>query len=151
MGFNASQSSRAWSGRTEKPVREIRLGGLSQATGIQPLTTVAYQQHPAPVSSPVRNSCRVSSTHLNLLLPQILEEKADLFFHLQQQRLIELVRAGKVEEALAFAQEFLAPCGEENPAFLEELGACWAAYPQGSVQGRHVGSCDKVSKQTGLV
>ncbi|GAB4821825.1 hypothetical protein N2152v2_008871 [Parachlorella kessleri] len=57
----------------------------------------------------------------NDLDPEILEEKADLFFHLQQQRLIELVRAGKVEEALAFAQEFLAPCGEENPAFLEEL------------------------------
>jgi hypothetical protein len=70
-----------------------------------------------------------AATFLNTCLPsfgllaQILEEKADLFFHLQQQRLIELVRAGRVEDALGFAQEFLAPCGEEHPAFLEELGA----------------------------
>ncbi|KAL4556815.1 hypothetical protein LXL04_034978 [Taraxacum kok-saghyz] len=37
-----------------------------------------------------------------------------LFFHLQQQRLIELIRNGKVEEALEFAQE-------ELQSFLEEL------------------------------
>ena len=65
--------------------------------------------------------------------PKILEEQPELFFHLQQQRLIELVRAGEVEQALEFAQEHLAPCGEENPAFLEELGeaarrACCACY-----------------------
>jgi hypothetical protein len=53
---------------------------------------------------------------------QILEEQHALFFHLQQQRLIELIRSGKTEEALAFAQEYLAPHGEENEAFLEELG-----------------------------
>ncbi|KAE7995612.1 hypothetical protein FH972_000388 [Carpinus fangiana] len=45
----------------------------------------------------------------------------ELFFHLQQQRLIELIRNGKVEEALEFAQEELAPRGEENQSFLEEL------------------------------
>jgi hypothetical protein len=54
---------------------------------------------------------------------QILEEQQSLFFHLQQQRLIELIRQGKTEQALAFAQEYLAPHGEENEAFLEELGA----------------------------
>lgn len=53
---------------------------------------------------------------------QILEERAELFFHLQQQRLIELVRQGKTEDALGFAQEYLAPHGEENPEFLKELG-----------------------------
>ena len=37
-----------------------------------------------------------------------------LVFHLQQQRLIELIRAGQIEEALQFAQEYLAPQGEEN-------------------------------------
>ncbi len=54
---------------------------------------------------------------------QILEEKHQLSFHLQQQRLIELVREGRTEEALEFAQEYLAPRGEEHPAFLGELGA----------------------------
>ncbi|XP_058095442.1 protein GID8 homolog isoform X2 [Magnolia sinica] len=51
----------------------------------------------------------------------ILDTNPQLFFHLQQQRLIELIRNGKVEEALEFAQEELAPRGEENPNFLEEL------------------------------
>jgi hypothetical protein len=53
---------------------------------------------------------------------QILETQGELFFHLQQQRLIELIRKGKTEEALQFAEEYLAPQGEENPKFLEELG-----------------------------
>ena len=45
---------------------------------------------------------------------QILDTNPQLFFHLQQQRLIELIRNGKVDEALEFAQEELAPRGEEN-------------------------------------
>jgi hypothetical protein len=53
-----------------------------------------------------------------------------LLFHLQQQQLIELVRARNTEEALAFAGEYLAPHGEENEAFLEELGARCALLPQ---------------------
>ncbi|KAA3489106.1 glucose-induced degradation protein 8-like protein [Gossypium australe] len=51
----------------------------------------------------------------------ILDTNPRLFFQLQQQRLIELIRNGKVEEALEFAQEELAPRGEENQSFLEEL------------------------------
>ncbi|GMH37587.1 hypothetical protein BSKO_05460 [Bryopsis sp. KO-2023] len=58
---------------------------------------------------------------VNDLNPEILEERSELFFHLQQQRLIELIRQGKTEEALEFAQEYLAPHGEENPLFLKEL------------------------------
>ncbi|KAH1054949.1 hypothetical protein J1N35_033014 [Gossypium stocksii] len=51
----------------------------------------------------------------------ILDTNPELFFHLQQQRLIELIRNEKIEEALEFAQEELAPRGEENQSFLEEL------------------------------
>jgi len=58
---------------------------------------------------------------VNDLNPEILEDRAHLFFHLQQQRLIELIRTGQTEQALEFAQEYLAPRGEENAAFLEEL------------------------------
>jgi hypothetical protein len=54
--------------------------------------------------------------------PQILEEQQGLLFHLQQQRLIEMIRAGATSEALDFAREYLAPAGEEHPEFLEELG-----------------------------
>lgn len=58
---------------------------------------------------------------VNDLNPYILEAQEELFFHLQQQRLIELIRQGKTEEALNFAQEYLAPQGEEHPQFLDEL------------------------------
>ncbi|GER31638.1 LisH and RanBPM domains containing protein [Striga asiatica] len=58
---------------------------------------------------------------VNDLNPEILDTNPELYFHLQQQRLIEFIRNGKVEEALEFAQEELAPRGEENQGFLEEL------------------------------
>ncbi|CAJ0768537.1 23612_t:CDS:2, partial [Entrophospora sp. SA101] len=51
----------------------------------------------------------------------ILDTNPKLYFHLQQQRLIEYIRQGRVSEALEFAQDELAPLGEENPEFLEEL------------------------------
>ena len=44
-----------------------------------------------------------------------------LFFRLQQQRLIELIRQGNISESLAFAAEELAPRGEEHPELLPEL------------------------------
>jgi hypothetical protein len=44
-----------------------------------------------------------------------------LIFHLKQQRLIELIREGNIDNALSYAQEEMAPRGEENPEFLEEL------------------------------
>lgn len=59
---------------------------------------------------------------LLVILEQILETQKGLFFHLHQQRLIELIRQGKTEEALDFATDHLAAQGEENPEFLAELG-----------------------------
>jgi hypothetical protein len=44
-----------------------------------------------------------------------------LYFKLQQQKLIEFIRQGRIPEALQFAQEELAPRGEESPEFLSEL------------------------------
>ena len=78
----------------------------------------------ALVLAPNRNtqSCP-DSCQSQVLRPQILEEQQELAFHLQQQRLIELIREGRVDDALEFAQENLAPLGEEQPALLEELGA----------------------------
>ncbi|AQL08218.1 LisH and RanBPM domains containing protein [Zea mays] len=51
---------------------------------------------------------------INDLNPTILDTNPQLYFHLQQQKLIELIRVGKINEALEFAQEELAPRGEEN-------------------------------------
>lgn len=55
-------------------------------------------------------------------LVQILEGHVQLSFHLQQQQLIELIRENKIEEALDFAEAFLAPLGEEHPNLLKALG-----------------------------
>ena len=79
--------------------------------------------HPSPstsVGSLEKDSCLHVWIHLCCV--QILEDSDKLSFHLQQQRLIELIREGKTEDALEFAQEYLAPIGEEEPSFLSELG-----------------------------
>ena len=43
-----------------------------------------------------------------------LDTNPKLFFLLQQQLFIELVRSGKIMEALQYAQQEMAPMGEEN-------------------------------------
>ncbi|KAI5898460.1 uncharacterized protein SCHCODRAFT_02165614 [Schizophyllum commune H4-8] len=63
-------------------------------------------------------------TRVNDLNPdtlRILDTNPALYFHLQQQRLIELIRDNRIDEALQFAQNELAPRGEENPEFLADL------------------------------
>lgn len=45
---------------------------------------------------------------------QILDTNPQLFFHLQQQRFIELIRQNEIQKALDFAKEELVPRGEEN-------------------------------------
>ena len=54
------------------------------------------------------------NTIVENILNQILDTNPKLYFHLQQQRLIEYIREGKIAEALEFAQDELAPRGEEN-------------------------------------
>jgi hypothetical protein len=44
-----------------------------------------------------------------------------LYFKLQQQKLIEFIRQGRIPEALQFAQDELAPRAEESPEFLSDL------------------------------
>ena len=53
--------------------------------------------------------------------PEILDTRPHLLFHLQQQRLIELIRCGDIDAAVDFAQNQMAEQGKENPKFLEEL------------------------------
>ena len=58
---------------------------------------------------------------VNDLDPEILEHNTELMFHLQQQRFIEFIRNGQIDEALEFAQDKLAAKGEDHPNFLEEF------------------------------
>eukprot|EP00357_Protocruzia_adherens_P037239 CAMPEP_0115017742 /NCGR_PEP_ID=MMETSP0216-20121206/28324_1 /TAXON_ID=223996 /ORGANISM="Protocruzia adherens, Strain Boccale" /LENGTH=234 /DNA_ID=CAMNT_0002388669 /DNA_START=61 /DNA_END=765 /DNA_ORIENTATION=- len=58
---------------------------------------------------------------VNNLNPEVLDKNSGLYFSLEQQKFIELLKADKQEEALLFAQESLAQKAEENPEFLPEL------------------------------
>ena len=55
-----------------------------------------------------------------------------MLFHLHLQRFIELIRHGKVPEALEFASTELAPRGAQNPEFLGDLEKTMAllAFPE---------------------
>lgn len=79
---------------------------------------------------------------VNELDPEILDTNPLLFFHLQQQRLIELIRAGSIPEALRFASEELAPRGEEFPHLLPELEKTMAliAFDLPTTDGSAAGS-----------
>jgi len=58
---------------------------------------------------------------VNELDPGLLGRNEHLAFHLLQQQLIEIIRDGRVEDALLFAQQHLAPAGESSPAYLEDI------------------------------
>ena len=62
-----------------------------------------------------------ATSMVHQLYPELLDDDRHLFFHLQQQQLIELIRQSKVEEALEFASEQLAEKGEESELVLEQL------------------------------
>ncbi|KAF6265934.1 CTLH/CRA C-terminal to lish motif domain-containing protein [Scenedesmus sp. NREL 46B-D3] len=95
---------------------------LEQESGTAPGVELGSITHRMEIRKAVQSGqVEEAIDKVNDMDPEILEEQQALFFHLQQQRLIELIRNRKTVEALAFAQEYLAPHGEENEAFLEEL------------------------------
>lgn len=58
---------------------------------------------------------------MNSLYPELLDTDRYLYFRLQQQQLIELIKGKNLETALDFAQNRLSERVEENPAVLPEL------------------------------
>ncbi|KAF9975231.1 Glucose-induced degradation complex subunit, partial [Actinomortierella ambigua] len=95
---------------------------FSQESGATPPVNLESIQDRMIVRTAIqRGNIEAAIDRVNDLNPEILDTNPKLFFHLQQQRLIELIREGKIDDALEFAQEELAPRGEENPEFLAEL------------------------------
>ncbi|CAK9297045.1 unnamed protein product [Gordionus sp. m RMFG-2023] len=62
-----------------------------------------------------------SITLINDKYPELLDDNRYLFFQLQQQQLIELIRQKRIEDALIFAQNNLAEYGEDNSEVLDQL------------------------------
>ncbi|KAI7824742.1 CTLH/CRA C-terminal to lish motif domain-containing protein [Gamsiella multidivaricata] len=95
---------------------------FSQESGAKPPVNLESIQDRMVVRTAIqRGNIEEAIERVNDLNPEILDTNPKLFFHLQQQRLIEFIREGQIMEALEFAQEELAPRGEENPEFLAEL------------------------------
>mmetsp|Transcript_33930 Transcript_33930/g.44761 ORF Transcript_33930/g.44761 Transcript_33930/m.44761 type:complete len:250 (-) Transcript_33930:292-1041(-) len=58
---------------------------------------------------------------VNEMEPQLLDRHEGLFFALRKQQLVEHIAAGRLEEALQFAAQEVAPLVLGKPGFLEEL------------------------------
>ncbi|KAG8856578.1 hypothetical protein FRB96_006338 [Tulasnella sp. 330] len=95
---------------------------FSRETGIPSAVELATIESRMCIREAVqRGDVEEAIERVNDLNPEILDSNPGLYFHLQQQRLIEHIRHGRVVEALSFAQSELAPRGEENPEYLSEL------------------------------
>jgi hypothetical protein len=84
---------------------------------------------------------------VNDLDPEILDTNPSLYFHLQQQKLIEFIRSDKINDAIVFAQQELAPRGEENPEFLMELERTMALLAFDSIASSPVGDLFEASQR----
>ncbi|XP_055390136.1 glucose-induced degradation protein 8-B homolog [Condylostylus longicornis] len=95
---------------------------FQQEAGLEPSVELSSLDDRILIRSAVQSGRVQEATHLvNQLHPELLDNDRYLFFHLQQLQLIELIRAGKVEEALTFAQTKLSEAGENIPEALSEL------------------------------
>ncbi|XP_004535093.1 glucose-induced degradation protein 8 homolog [Ceratitis capitata] len=90
--------------------------------GLEPSVELSSLDDRILIREAVQNGRIQEATHLvNQLHPELLDNDRYLFFHLQQLQLIELIRGGKIEEALTFAQNKLSEAGEDIPEALNEL------------------------------
>jgi len=91
-------------------------------SGIKPSVDLDTLDERIKIRDAIQNGrIRDAVAMVNKLHPELLDNDRYLFFHLQQQHLIELIRERNTEEALKFAQEQLAERGEENQEVLGEL------------------------------
>ncbi|XP_054714423.1 glucose-induced degradation protein 8 homolog isoform X1 [Uloborus diversus] len=91
-------------------------------SGIQPAVELDTLDERIKIRDAIQNGRIQDAIQLvNNLHPELLDCDRYLFFHLQQQHLIELIRERNIEEALKYAQEQLAERGEENKEVLAEL------------------------------
>ena len=94
---------------------------FQRESGLSTEIDLGAMQHRMDIRSAVQHGdVATAIARVNELNPAVLEDER-ISFHLQQQQLIELIRAGKLEDALAFAQAELAPRCADNEAFLGEM------------------------------
>ncbi|XP_054274198.1 glucose-induced degradation protein 8-A homolog [Macrosteles quadrilineatus] len=95
---------------------------FQQESGVQPSMDLNLMDNRIRIRDAIQGGRIQEATLLvNQLHPDLLDNDRYLYFHLQQLHLIELIRAGNVEEALQFAQDQLSEVGESDPGVLNEL------------------------------
>ncbi|KAG8311440.1 Glucose-induced degradation complex subunit, variant 2 [Homalodisca vitripennis] len=95
---------------------------FQQESGVTPSMDLNLMDNRIRIRDAIQGGRIQEATLLvNQLHPDLLDNDRYLYFHLQQLHLIELIRAGNVEEALQFAQDQLSEVGESDPGVLTEL------------------------------
>lgn len=90
--------------------------------GVEPSISLSTLDNRILIREAVQSGRIQEATHLvNKLHPWLLDNDRYLYFHLQQLHLIELIRNGKIEEALTFAQTQMSEAGEKNAEVRTEL------------------------------
>lgn len=91
-------------------------------TGLDPGVNMAIMDDQIKIRDAVEAGCIQDAVELvNDVDPEILDTNSKLYFHLQQQQLLELIKKGDMERVLEYATTELSARGEENPEFLDEL------------------------------
>ncbi|CAK9826848.1 Glucose-induced degradation protein 8 homolog [Anthophora retusa] len=95
---------------------------FQQESGVEPTVDLSSLDNRIRIREAIQNGNIQKATELvNQLHPELLDNDRHLYFRLQQLHLIELIRTGKVEEALQFAQDRLSEAGESSNNILCEL------------------------------
>ena len=96
-----------------------------QETGIDPQVNVNSMEDQTNIRQAVEAGRIQDAVEMvNNVDPEILDTNQALYFHLQQQQLLELIKTGDMSRTLDYACSELSARGEENPGFLEELEQC---------------------------
>ena len=91
-------------------------------TGIEPGVNMAIMDDQIKIREAVEaGDIQTAMELVNEVDPEILDTNSKLYFHLQQQQLLELIKKGDMERVIEYATTELSARGEENPEFLSEL------------------------------
>lgn len=91
---------------------------------------------------------------INNINSEILEKNPSIHFELEKQKLIEIIKSNKVEEAIAFAQNTLFPITVNNSKLLDELEKIMSLLAFDDIQSspfKALGGVDQLKKLASIV
>lgn len=118
-----------------------RCSALFSAAAPVPLSSITARTNIR--SSLSRGAISQALSQLDSLVPDLLSRNPSLLLSLHQQALVELIRAGAVDEALVYARTHLRAACAEDPALLTEMEGvmaliAFAGLPLAANPARHL-------------